>query len=141
MQVVLDEPDILMTDLRLTTEAEVDAIEQLVEARNRPLLVIAEEVAPVCVIRLLRRRQTGRPPTAAIHPPEYGHWRKAMLEDLAIVTGGRVIARDLGGRLEALELRDLGTARQVRVGSDQTVVTRGGGDPVVITARRRQVIR
>ena len=66
---------------------------------------------------------------AAIHPPDYGHWRKAMLEDLAIVTGGRVIARDLGGRIEDVTLRDLGSARQVRISSNQTVISAGGGDP------------
>ncbi len=141
MQAVLEEPDIVMTDLKLQTEAEIDAIEHLVEANNRPLLIIAEEVAPTCVIRLLRRRDAGRPPAAAIHPPEYGHWRKAMLEDIAIVTGGRVIARDLGGRLEDLEPRDLGHARDVRIGADRTVITAGRGDPAAISARRQQVAR
>ncbi|MDQ2803734.1 MAG: chaperonin GroEL, partial [Pseudomonadota bacterium] len=141
MQAVLDEPDIVMTDLKLTTEAEIDAIERLVEGHNRPLLIIAEEVAPVCVIRLLRRRDAGRPPAAAIHPPEYGHWRKSMLEDIAIVTGGRVIARDLGGRIEALEPRDLGRARQVRIAGDRSVISAGAGDPAAIAARRQQVAR
>jgi chaperonin GroEL len=141
LQAVLDQPDILMTDLKLTAEAEVDAIERLVAPRRRPLLVIAEEVAPACIIRLLRSRDTGRPPVVAIHPPDYGHWRKAMLEDIAIMTGGRVVARDLGGGLTDLEPRDLGSAHQVRVGSDQTIITQGGGDPAAIAARRQQVVR
>ncbi|MBV8613610.1 MAG: molecular chaperone GroEL [Acetobacteraceae bacterium] len=141
MMTVLDEPDILMTDLKLQTEAEVDAIERLAETRGRPLLVIAEEVAPAAVIRLLRRRERSGQPVAAIHPPEYGHWRKAMLEDLAIITGGRVIARDLGGRLEDVEAADLGGARQVRVTADLTTVIAGRGDPAAIAARRRQVQR
>jgi chaperonin GroEL len=64
-----------------------------------------------------------------------------MLEDLAIVTGGRVIARELGGRIEQVTLRDLGTARQVRVTADQTVISGGGGDPMAIAARREQVAR
>jgi chaperonin GroEL len=141
MQAVLDEPDIVMTDLKLQSEAEIAAIEALVEGRDRPLLIIAEEVAPACVIRLLRRRDAGLPPAAAIHPPEYGHWRKAMLEDLAVITGGRVIARDLGGRIEGAELADLGGARQVRIAADQTVILAGRGDPAAIAARRQQVAR
>ena len=141
MQVVLDNPYILLTDMRLMTADEVAAIVALVADSKRPLLVIAEEVAPVCVVSLLAWRDKGGPPVAAIHPPEYGHWRKAALEDLAILTGGRVIARDLGGSIGAVQMRDLGSARQVRISSHQTLVTAGGGDPEMIAARRQQVAR
>ncbi len=141
MQVVLDNPYILMTDMRLMTQDELAAVIALVADSKRPLLVIAEEVAPACVVGLLAWRDKGGPPVAAIHPPEYGHWRKAALEDLAILTGGRVIARDLGGSIAAVELRDLGSARQVRISSNQTVVTAGEGDPAMVAARRTQVAR
>ena len=141
MQVVLDNPYILLTDMRLMTADEVAAIVALVADSKRPLLVIAEEVAPVCVVSLLAWRDKGGPPVAAIHPPEYGHWRKAALEDLAILTGGRVIARDLGGSIGAVQMRDLGSARQVRISSHQTLVTAGSGDPEMIAARRQQVAR
>ena len=141
MQVVLDNPYILMTDMRLMTTDELAAVIALVEGSKRPLLVIAEEVAPTCVVGLLAWRDKGGPPVAAIHPPEYGHWRKAALEDLAILTGGRVIARDLGGSIAKVELRDLGSARQVRISSNQTVVTAGAGDPAMVAARRTQVAR
>ena len=141
MQVVLDNPYILLTDQRMLTQDELGAVITLVADSKRPLLVIAEEVAPVCVIGLLTWRDKGGPPVAAIHPPEYGHWRKAALEDLAILTGGRVIARDLGGTIAAVQLRDLGQARQVRISSNQTVITAGNGDPALISARRVQVAR
>ncbi len=141
MQVVLDNPYILMTDMRLLTSDEVAAVIALVAASKRPLLVIADEVAPACVVSLLGWRDKGGAPVAAIHPPEYGHWRKAALEDLSILTGGRVIARDLGGSIAKVELRDLGQARQVRISSNQTVVTAGNGDPAMIAARRQQVQR
>ena len=141
MQVVLDNPYILLTDQRMLTQEELGAVITLMADSKRPLLVIAEEVAPVCVIGLLSWRDKGGPPVAAIHPPEYGHWRKAALEDLAILTGGRVIARDLGGTLVGVQLRDLGQARQVRISSNQTVVTAGNGDPALISARRVQVAR
>ncbi|QHI97526.1 chaperonin GroEL [Xylophilus rhododendri] len=141
MQVVLENPLILMTDMRLQTTAEVDAILALAAEAKRPLLVIADEVAPACVVSLLAWRDRGGQPVAAIHPPEYGHWRKAMLEDIAILTGGRVIARDLGGSIAAVQQRDLGGARQVRISANQTVVTAGAGDPALIEARRQQATR
>jgi chaperonin GroEL len=141
MQVVLDNPLILMTDQKLTGPEDVAAIDALLAGSKRPLLIMAEEVAPACVVALLGRRDRDQAPVAAIHPPEYGHWRKAMLEDIAIVTGGRVIARDLGGRIADVQMRDLGTARQVRVSANQTVISAGGGDPAAITARRHQVAR
>lgn len=139
MQVVLDQPHILMTDLKVMTAEEVAGIRALIAGTGRPLLVIAEEVAPAAVISLLASREKGGAPVAAIHPPDYGHWRKAMLEDLAIVTGGRVVARELGGRLDAVTAADLGSARQVRISAHQTVISAGGGDPVALAARRKQV--
>ena len=141
MQVVLDDALILMTDCKLQTVDDIAAIERLLEGHAHPLLIVAEEVAPVCVMALLKRRERGLPPVAAIHPPEYGHWRKAMLEDIAIATGGRVIARDLGGTIAAAEARDLGRARQIRVSANQTVISAGGGDPAALAARREQVSR
>ena len=89
MQVVLDNPYILMTDHKLQTLEEVVALQALIAGSNRPLLILAEEVAPACVVALLAAREKSGTPVAAIHPPEYGHWRKAMLEDIAIATGGR----------------------------------------------------
>jgi chaperonin GroEL len=93
------------------------------------------------IMQLLARREKSNFKVAAIHPPEYGHWRKAMLEDIAITTGGKVISADLGGRLEKAELHDLGTARQVRISSSKTLITAGKGDPKKVAARREQVMR
>jgi chaperonin GroEL len=104
------------------------------------LLIIAEEIAPAAVMALLAAREGGGK-VAAIHPPEYGHWRKAMLEDIAIITGGRVISRDLGGRIETATRADFGQARQIRVGANMTVIAGGGGATDAIAARREQVRR
>jgi chaperonin GroEL len=139
MQVVLDDPLILMTDLKILTAEDVAQIRALLSRNNQPLLIIAEEVAPPAVMALLARESGG--PVAAIHPPDYGHWRKSMLEDIAIVTGGRVISRDLGGKIETAMRADLGQARQVRIGAHMTVISGGGGKPAVIAARREQVVR
>ncbi|QAZ38743.1 molecular chaperone GroEL [Methylibium sp. Pch-M] len=141
MQVVLEQPLILMTDQKLQTQEEVSLLLALAADAKRPLLIIADEVAPACIVTLLAWREKSGIPVAAVHPPEYGHWRKAMLEDISILTGGRVIARDLGGSLGTVELRDLGRARQVRISSNQTVISAGGGDPALIAARRQQVAR
>jgi chaperonin GroEL len=141
MQVVLDNPFILMTDHKIQTGEQLSGVISLIERSGRPLLIIAEEVAPSVIMQLLARREKSNFKVAAIHPPEFGHWRKAMLEDIAIVTGGRVISVDLGGKLEKAELHDLGSARQVRISSSKTLITAGGGDPEKISARREQVMR
>jgi chaperonin GroEL len=110
MQVVLDKPFILMTDHKIQTMDQLNGVLSLIERSGRPLLIIAEELAPVVIMQLLARREKTSFKVAAIHPPEYGHWRKAMLEDIAITTGGRVVSVDLGGKLETAELHDLGQA-------------------------------
>ncbi|MGJ5176441.1 molecular chaperone GroEL [Bradyrhizobium oligotrophicum] len=141
MQVVLDNPFILMTDHKIQSGEQLAGVISLVERSGRPLLIIAEDVAPVVIMQLLARREKSDFKVAAIHPPEFGHWRKAMLEDIAITTGGRVISVDLGGRLEKAELQDLGAARQVRISASKTLITAGAGDPAKIAARREQVMR
>jgi chaperonin GroEL len=141
MQVVLDNPYILMTDHKIQTGDQLAGVISLIEKSGRPLLIIAEEVAPPVIMQLLARRDKNNFKVAAIHPPEFGHWRKAMLEDIAIVTGGRVISVDLGGKLEKAELHDLGSARQVRISASKTLITAGGGDPKAVVARREQVTR
>ena len=141
MQVVLDNPFILMTDHKIQTGEQLAGVISLIEKSGRPLLIIAEEVAPPVIMQLLARREKNNFKVAAIHPPEFGHWRKAMLEDIAITTGGRVISVDLGGKLEKAELHDLGSARQVRISASKTLITAGGGDQKKIAARREQVMR
>jgi chaperonin GroEL len=141
MQVVLDDPYILMTDHKIQSMDQLNGILSLIERSGRPLFIVAEEIAPPVIMQLLSLREKGALKGAAIHPPEYGHWRKAMLEDIAITTGGRVISVDLGGKLEKAELQDLGAARQVRVSSSKTLITAGKGDPKKVSARREQVMR
>ena len=141
MQVVLDNPFILMTDHKIQSGEQLAGVISLIEKSGRPLLIIAEEVAPVVIMQLLAGREKSNFKVAAIHPPEFGHWRKAMLEDIAITTGGRVISIDLGGKLEKAELQDFGAARQVRISASKTLITAGTGDPAKIAARREQVLR
>lgn len=139
MEAVLDRPYILMTDLKIKDPTALDAVRRIAEEDGRPLLIVAEEVSPEVVVTLLGKNGPGK--YLVVHPPEYGHWRKAMLEDLAILTGGKVVARDLGGRLEDITAEDLGTAERVKTSASYTSVIRGGGDVAAIAARRAQVQR
>ncbi|SCB31903.1 molecular chaperone GroEL [Rhizobium multihospitium] len=139
MEAVLERPLILMTDLKIKDPSSLDAARRIADAADRPLLILAEEMSPETIVTLLGKEGAGK--YLVIHPPEYGHWRKALMEDLAILTGGRVIARDLGGRLEDIAAKDLGSAERVRTSSTYTTIIRGGGDPAAIAARRAQVQR
>ncbi|QJP16890.1 molecular chaperone GroEL [Starkeya sp. ORNL1] len=139
MEVVLQEPYILLTDLKIRTPEEIAGIRAAVARTGRPLMIVAEEIAPDVVVTLLGEGNRGK--VLVVNPPDYGHWRKAMMDDLAIITGGRVIARELGGRLEDATLEDLGGARQVRASARETVIVRGGGDAEAVAARRAQVTR
>jgi chaperonin GroEL len=141
LQAVLEEPLILLTDMKLRGLEELAVIETVIEPTGRPLLLVAEDIAPACIVQILRRGDRGLPPIVAIHPPDYGHWRKDMLEDLAIATGGRVIAAELGGALDRVSLSEFGEARRVVVTAEQTTISGGCGDQAVITARREQIRR
>ncbi len=139
MEAVLDRPYLLMTDLKIREPSALDAVRRIADEAGRPLVIMAEEMSPEVVVTLLGKQGAGK--YLVVHPPEYGHWRKAMMEDLAILTGGRVIAHDLGGRIEDVTAEDLGTAERVKTSSSYTTVVRGGGDAAAIAARRAQVQR
>ena len=137
MTAALERPLILMTDLKIKTPAELAPVRALADKARRPLLIVAEEVSPEVVASLLTGGAPGR--FLVVHPPEYGHWRKNLLEDMAVLTGGRVIARDLGGRVEEARLEDLGGAAMVRAGAGHTAILRGDGSAEAIRQRRAQV--
>jgi chaperonin GroEL len=139
MEAVLERPLILMTDLKIGLPEMLEAARRIADEAGRPLLIVSEDMSPDVVVTLLGKQGPGK--YLVVHPPEYGHWRKAMMEDLAILTGGRVIARDLGGRLEDVTAEDLGTAERVRTSASYTTVVRGGGNAQAIAARRAQVQR
>ena len=141
MEVVLDNPIILMTDNKIQSADELSGVLAIADQHQRPLLIIAEELAPPAVMGLLSQRGDSKVKIAAIHPPEFGHWRKAMLEDIAVATDGRVVARDLGGKVAEASAEDLGGARQVRISANRTLIIGGEGRPEAVTARREQVRR
>jgi chaperonin GroEL len=139
MKAELKNPYIVLTDLKLTSPAQIAAARAIAEEDGRPLLIVSEDCAPEVLTSLLGRDAPGK--FLVVHPPEYGQWRKAMMEDLAILTGGRVIVRELGGRLEDVTRDDLGSADAVWSSGSDTTIVRGHGDPAAIAARRAQVQR
>ncbi|MCB4806191.1 chaperonin GroEL [Methylobacterium brachiatum] len=139
MEVVLNDPFILLTDLKIRSPEELAGIREAVTGTGRPLVIVAEEVSPEVLVTLLGDGNRGK--VLVVHPPDYGHWRKAMMDDLAILTGGKVVARDLGGRLEEMSLSDLGSADRVRSSARETTIVRGRGDPASIAARLAQVTK
>ena len=139
MEAVLDRPLILLTDQKILVPEALKTARAIAVEEGRPLLIVAEEVAPEVVVSLLEAPAPER--YLVVHPPEYGHWRRAMMDDLAILTGGQVMARDLGMRIDAVTRAQLGGAQQVRTSASHTAVLRGEGDPGAITARRAQVQR
>ncbi|MCR8550326.1 molecular chaperone GroEL [Salipiger sp. P9] len=139
MEAVLRHPLILMTDQKILQPSVLDKAISIAEGEGRPLLIIAEEIAPEVVIRLLENGGAGK--FLIVHPPEYGHWRTAMMDDLAIITGGEVLARDLGKKIENVTREQLGGAEMVRATASATSVLRGEGAPEAVSARRNQVQR
>lgn len=139
MEAVLDNPLILMTDQKILDPATLENARKIAGEENRPLLIIAEDIAPSVVISLMNDNSAGK--YLIVHPPEYGHWRTAMMDDLAILTGGEVMARDLGKSIENVTLKQLGMAELVKSSSSVTSIVRGAGDSSAIRARRAQVQR
>jgi len=139
MEAVLDNPLILMTDQKIPKASMLDKARSIADAEDRPLLIIAEEISPDVVVTLMNGGGAGK--YLIVHPPEYGHWRTASMDDLAILTGGEVLARDLGRQIEDVTLAQLGGAQKVVVSSASTSVLRGEGDKDVIRARRAQIQR
>ena len=139
MSAELKHPYIVLTDLKLTHPDQLATARRIAAEDGRPLLIVSEDCGPDVLTALLGRDAPGR--YLIVHPPEFGQWRQAMMEDLAILTGGRVIVRNLGGRLEDITRDDLGSADGVIATASETTILRGHGDAKLIAARRAQVQR
>ena len=139
MEAVIDDPLILITDKKISSIQELlPLLEQIMQAGQK-LVIIAEEVEGDALSTLLVNKLRGTFTCVCVKAPGYGDRRKAMLQDIAVVTGGRVISSDLNMDLKETQISDLGRAHQVKVGRDKTIIVDGEGDSEAIKARIAEV--
>jgi len=139
MEVALEDPYILTNEKKINTMKDLLPILEQIAKMGRPLLIIAEEVEGEALATLVVNRLRGTLQCAAVKAPGFGDRRKAMLEDIAILTGGQVISEDLGVKLENTTLKDLGTAKRIIIDKDNTTIVDGGGEKSAIEGRVRQI--